>query len=220
MSKDKIKEISGVVLGHSDGYGFLRPDIGNEDFYLSPTEMLKVMHGDQVVVKIYPKREKQRTDAVILEVVKRAQQDLVGRLVFENGLYLVVPEEKRINHDIVVSKNNLQTAKIGQIVVVSLIDQPTKVTPPIGKIIEVVGDGDMPGIENEIALRKFKIPHHFPDEILRITEADMTKFYAAKGNKKRIDLTEIDFFTVDGLDAKDYDDAIYVEGIKKVVGEL
>jgi len=149
-------EISGVVLGHSDGYGFLRPDIGKEDFYLSPTEMLKVMHGDQVVVKINPGREKQRTDAVILEVVKRAQRDLVGRLVFENGLYLVVPEEKRINHDIVVSKNNLQTAKIGQIVVVSLIDQPTKVTPPIGKIIEVVGDSDEPGIENEIALRKFK----------------------------------------------------------------
>ena len=78
-------------------------------------------------------REKKRTDAVIVEVVKRAQQDLVGRLVFENGLYLVVPEEKRINHDIVVSKNNLQTAKIGQIVVVSLIDHPTEVTPPIGK---------------------------------------------------------------------------------------
>ena len=58
MSKDKIKEISGVVLGHSDGYGFLRPDIGKEDFYLSPTEMLKVMHGDQVVVKIYPREEK------------------------------------------------------------------------------------------------------------------------------------------------------------------
>ena len=204
-------EISGVVLGHSDGYGFLRPDIGKEDFYLSPTEMLKVMHGDKVVVKIYPGREKQRTDAVIVKVVKRAQRELVGRLVFENGLHLVVPEEKRINHDIVVSKNNLQTAKIGQIVVVALIDQPTKVTPPIGKIIEVVGDGDMPGIENEIALRKFKIPHHFPDEILRMTEADMTKSYAAKGNKKRIDLTEIDFFTVDGLDAKDYDDAIYVE---------
>ena len=215
MSKDKIKEISGVVVGHSDGYGFLRPDIGDEDFYLSPTEMLKVMHGDQVVVKIYPGREKQRTDTVILKVVKRAQQDLVGRLVFENGLYLVVPEEKRINHDIVVSKNNLQTAKIGQIVVVSIIDQPTKVTPPIGKIIEVVGDSDEPGIENEIALRKFKIPHHFPDEILRMTEADVSKFYAAKDNKKRIDLTEIDFFTVDGSDAKDYDDAIYVEGYKK-----
>ena len=215
MSKNKIKEISGVVLGHSDGYGFLRPDIGKEDFYLSPTEMLKVMHGDKVVVKIYPGREKQRTDAVIVEVVKRAQRDLVGRLVFENGLHLVVPEEKRINHDIVVSKDNLQTAKIGQIVVVSLIDQPTKVTPPIGKIIEVVGDNDRPGIENEIALRKFKIPHHFPDEILSMTEADMSKFCATKSDKKRIDLTEIDFFTVDGSDAKDYDDAIYVEKHKK-----
>ena len=215
MSKDKIKEISGVVLGHSDGYGFLRPDIGNEDFYLSPTEMLKVMHGDQVVVKIYPRRDKQRTDAVILKVVKRAQRDLVGRLVFENGLYLVVPEEKRINHDIVVSKNNLKTAKIGQIVVVSLIDQPTRVTPPIGKIIEVVGDSDEPGIENEIALRKFKIPHHFSDEILRMTEADMSKFCATKSDKRRIDLTEIDFFTVDGSDAKDFDDAIYVEVDKK-----
>ena len=215
MSKDKIKEISGVVLGHSDGYGFLRPDIGNEDFYLSPTEMLKVMHGDQVVVKIYPGREKQRTETVILKVVKRAQQELVGRLVFENGLYLVVPEEKKINHDIVVSKNNLQTAKIGQIVVVSLTDQPTKVTPPIGKIIEVVGDSDEPGIEDEIALRKFKIPHHFPDEILRMTEKDMSKFCAAKSDNKRIDLTEIDFFTVDGSEAKDFDDAIYVEDHKK-----
>ncbi|MDA9689328.1 ribonuclease R [Betaproteobacteria bacterium] len=211
MSKDKIKEIRGVVLGHSDGYGFLRPDVGKEDFYLSPTEMLKVMHGDQVIVKIYPGSEKQRTDAVILEVVKRAQQDIVGRVVFENGLYLVVPEEKRINHDIVVSKNNLQTAKIGQIVVVSITDQPTKVTPPIGKIIEVVGDSDEPGIENEIALRKFKIPHHFPEEILQMTEADMSKLCAAKSDKKRIDLTEIDFFTVDGSDAKDFDDAIYVE---------
>ena len=78
MSKDKIKEISGVVLGHSDGYGFLRPDSGKEDLYLSPTEMLKVMHGDQVIVKVHTGREKKRTDAVIVEVVKRAQQDLVG----------------------------------------------------------------------------------------------------------------------------------------------
>jgi len=215
LSKDKIKEISGVVLGHSDGYGFLRPDSGKEDLYLSPTEMLKVMHGDQVIVKVHTGREKKRTDAVIVEVVKRAQQDLVGRLVFENGLYIVVPEEKRINHDIVVSKNNLKTAKIGQIVVVSLIDQPTTVTPPIGKIGEVVGDSDKPGIENEIALRKFKIPHLFSDEILRMTEADVSKFCATKSDKKRIDLTEIDFFTVDGSDAKDYDDAIYVEEHKK-----
>ena len=109
----------------------------------------------------------------------------------------------------------MQTAKIGQIVVVSLVDQPTKVTPPIGKIIEVVGDSDKLGIENEIAVRKFKIPHQFPDEILRMTEADVSKFYAAKDNKKRVDLTEIDFFTVDGSDAKDYDDAIYVEGHNK-----
>ena len=86
MSKDKIKEISGVVLGHSDGYGFLRPDYGKEDFYLSPTEMLKVMHGDHVVVKVYKGREKKRTDAVIVKVVKRAQQELVGRLVFELSL--------------------------------------------------------------------------------------------------------------------------------------
>ena len=70
--------------------------------------------------------------------------------MFENGLHLVVPEEKRINHDIVVSKNNLQTAKIGQIVVVALIDQPTKVTPPIGKIIEVVGDGDMQVLKTKL----------------------------------------------------------------------
>ena len=80
---------------------------------------------------------------------------------------------------------------------------------------EVVGDSDRPGIENEIALRKFKIPHHFPDEILRMTEADVSKFCATKSDKKRIDLTEIDFFTVDGSDAKDYDDAIYVEEHKK-----
>ena len=110
MSKNKIKEISGVVLVIVTDTDFCVPDIGKEDFYLSPTEMLKVMHGDKVVVKIYPEG-KATTDAVIVEVVKRAQRDLVGRLVFENGLHLVVPEEKRINHDIVVSKNNLQTAK-------------------------------------------------------------------------------------------------------------
>ncbi len=215
MSKDSAKRIRGVVLGHSDGYGFLRPEIGKEDFYLPPTEMLKVMHGDHVIARVHPGREKQRIETVILEVVERAQKELVGRLVFENGVHLVIPEEKRIIHDIVVSKNNLQAAKVGQVVVVSLSDQPTKVTPPIGKIIEVIGDSDQPGIETDIALRKYKIPHDFSEEILQKKDSYIAAQNSEERSKNRIDLTEISFFTVDGSDAKDFDDAIYVEDDKK-----
>ena len=210
MSKEKTSKVEGTIIGHNDGYGFLRPEDGKDDVYLPPTEMLKVMHGDRVVVKVFTPKNKNKAEGSITEILDRANTELVGRLVIEQGIYLVVPEEKRIKHDIVIPKDDLNKAEVGQVVLIHLVDPPTKVTPPIGKVIEIIGSIDDPGIETSIAIRKFKIPYKFSKDVYDQQSLIDGKCLANQ-DPLRTDLTDISFFTVDGADAKDFDDAIYAE---------
>ncbi len=213
MSKQKSQLIVGEILGHRDGYGFLRPDDGGDDFFVSPNEMLKVMHGDKVAARIFSSTKNGKTEALIKEVLEHSQSELVGRLVLEKGIYLVIPEDKRIKHDILISKSNKLTALPGQIVTVQIVDPPMRDTPPIGKIIEVLGDMDDPGMEVKIAVRRFRIPYIFPKKVLNF-EKEIDKKLASDTKENRQDLRDINFFTVDGEDAKDFDDALFVEQIK------
>ncbi len=213
MLKTKLKILTGNLIGHKDGFGFLRPDDGSEDVFVPNREMLKAMHGDKVAVRVIIADKKGRAEAQITEVLKHAQATLVGRFIYERGIYIVVPEDNRIKHDIVISCSDIGGAKPNQIVTVEIIDPPTKDTPPIGKIIEVIGEVDDPGMEIEIAVRKFGIPARFPTDVSEYAK-NLSKKIRSSDLKNRVDLRDLDFVTIDGDDAKDFDDAVYAEKIE------
>ncbi|MEC5217655.1 ribonuclease R [Actimicrobium sp. GrIS 1.19] len=204
--------IEGRVSSHRDGYGFLIPDDGGDDIFLPEKEMQKVLHGDRVQARIIGTDRRGRPEGTIVEVVSRANSHVIGRLLNENGVWVVAPEDKRISQDIMLS-GSPGKAKSGQVVSVELTEQPSRFSQPVGKIVEVLGDIDDPGMEIEIAVRKFGVPHEFseaakkaaaklPGEVREIDLAD------------RVDLRDVPLVTIDGADARDFDDAVYCEPIK------
>ena len=206
---EKADLIRGRVQGHPDGFGFVIRDDGGEDIFLGPKEMRQVLHGDRVIVRIAGTDRRGRPEGKIVEVLERANQKVVGRVLVEHGVTLVVPEDKRIAQDILVAPGG-KKAKPGQVVVVELIEQPTKYAQPIGRIVEILGDYDDPGMEIEIALRKFDLPFEWPSEVReearRLPDAVRRKDLAG-----RVDLRELPLVTIDGETAKDFDDAVYCE---------
>ncbi len=202
----------GRLIGHRDGFGFVRPDAGGDDVFISPKEMLKAMHGDRVSARVVGTDRRGRPEAVILEVVEHANRNLVGRLVNERGILLVVPEDQRIKHDVIVAPVDTMGAEPGQVVSIEIVDPPTRYTPPVGRVIEVLGGVDDPGMEVEIAVRKFDVPHEFSEEALALAKK-LPDHVRPKDLKDRIDLRDVAFMTIDGEDARDFDDAVYAEPI-------
>ncbi len=202
----------GRLIGHRDGFGFVRPDAGGDDVFISPKEMLKAMHGDRVSARVVGTDRRGRPEAVILEVVEHANRNLVGRLVNERGILLVVPEDQRIKHDVIVAPIDTMGAEPGQVVSIEIIDPPTRYTPPVGRVIEVLGGVDDPGMEVEIAVRKFDVPHEFSDEAQALAKK-LPDEVRPKDLKDRVDLLDVPFMTIDGEDARDFDDAVYAEPV-------
>ncbi len=213
MLASKLDLIAGKIQGHRDGFGFLLADAGGPDTFLSPREMQKAMHGDRVLVKQTGYDSRGRPEGRIVEVTERAHRQLVGRFLNERGVHIVVPEDQRIKHDIVIPPGDTRHAQHGQVVTVAIVDPPANGAPPIGRVIEVLGEIDDPGMEIEIAVRKFDVPHEFSqaaiDEAARlpgvVRPADLSG---------RVDLRDIPFVTIDGEDARDFDDAVYCEPIE------
>ncbi len=204
--------ITGYVHAHPDGYGFVIRDDGGEDIFLSENEMQKVMHNDRVQVRVVNTDKKGRQEGVIVSVISRAHTHIVGRLVNENGVWLIVPEDRRIVHDILVD-GSPGKAKAGQIVNAQLVSQPSRYTQPVARIVEVLGNMDDPGVEIEIAVRKFGLPHIFSREAL--SEADrLPDQVLPEDFEGRVDLRDIPLVTIDGEDARDFDDAVYCEPVK------
>ncbi|HEY5632401.1 MAG TPA: ribonuclease R [Burkholderiaceae bacterium] len=208
----KLDFIAGKVLGHRDGYGFLLPDAGAPDVFLSPREMQKAMHGDRVLVKRVGFDNRGRPEGVIVEVTERANRRLVGRLLNERGVTIVVPEDQRIKHDILIPPDELRRAQPGQVVTVEITDPPSGHAAPIGRVLEVLGEIDDPGMEIEIAVRKFDVPHEFP-EAVRAAAGKLPAEVRAADLRKRVDLRDVPLVTIDGEDARDFDDAVYCEPI-------
>jgi ribonuclease R len=203
-------QFSGRLIGHRDGFGFIAPDTGGDDVFVSPREMLKAMHGDRVTARIIGSDRRGRPEAMIVEVLEHTIDKLVGRLVHERGIVLVVPEDQRIKHDIIVSPADTMGAKPGQVVMVEILDPPTRYTPPVGRVVEVLGSIEDPGIEVEIAVRKFDVPHQFSEDALACASKLPDQVRTADV-KDRIDLRDVDLMTIDGEDARDFDDAVYAE---------
>jgi ribonuclease R len=202
----------GKVQGHPDGYGFLVPDVGGDDIFLDQHQMSKVMHGDRALVRITGVDRKGRPEGGIVEVTERANTRLVGRVLIEHGLVFVVPENKRIAQDILVptDKKGKIKPEAGQVVMVDIIEQPSKFSKPIGRISEVLGNYADPGMEIEIALRKHDLPFEFSKAVLEENKALPDKLKKAD-LVGREDLRDLPLVTIDGETARDFDDAVYCE---------
>lgn len=207
---EKVNLIPGKVLGHPDGFGFLVPDAGGDDLFLSPKEMAQVMHGDRVLVRQAGFDRRGRPEGKVVEILERTNKRIVGRLIVESGVVLVAAEDRRIAQDILIPPGQEMRAKAGQVVMVELTEQPSLYAKPIGKVVEILGNYADPGMEIEIALRKHQLPYLFNPEAVKQAEAYPKKVRKTDW-KGRIDLRELPLVTIDGETARDFDDAVYCE---------
>jgi ribonuclease R len=208
-----LAEYEGVVSGHRDGHGFVIRDDGQADIYLPSNEMRAVLHKDRVKARIVRLDRKGRPEGRVTEIVERSDSPIIGRLLQESGVWLVAPEDKRYGQDVLIPKGATGSAKPGQVVVVQLTEPPALYGQPVGRVKEVLGEIDDPGMEIEIAVRKYGVPHEFSDAALAQARA-LPDHVRASDHKQRVDLRDVPLVTIDGEDARDFDDAVYCEPAK------
>lgn len=213
-----LGEIEGRVEGHRDGHGFVIPDDGAFTVYLAPQEMRSVLHRDRVRVRIVRYDRKGRPEGRVLDIIERRKTPIIGRLLHEGGQWIVAPEDRRYGQDVLIPKNATASAAVGQVVSVELTEPPSLHSQPVGRVAEVLGEIDDPGMEIEIAVRKYEVPHRFSPETLAQAAALPEKIRPAD-RKHRVDLTDVPLVTIDGEDARDFDDAVYCEPFKKGRGK-
>ena len=205
---DKMDLVSGRVSAHRDGFGFVIPDEGGDDLYLSPRNMRSVLHGDRVLAAVVGVDRRGRKEGIVHEVLERAHTAIVGRFVEESGLALVVPDNPRITQDVLVPLEHVNGARPGQIVVTELIEQPGQHQPPVGRVVEILGQVGAPGMATEVAIRDFGLPHQWPEGVEEAANA-FGESVPAEMMKGRKDLRSVPLVTIDGADARDFDDAVY-----------
>ncbi|MGM9426539.1 ribonuclease R [Hydrogenophaga sp. MI9] len=208
-----LAEFEGVVSGHRDGHGFVVRDDGQPDIYLPSNEMRAVLHKDRVKARIVRLDRKGRPEGRVTEIIERSSAPIIGRLLQESGVWLVAPEDKRYGQDVLVPKGATGAAKPGQVVVVELTEPPALYGQPVGRVKEVLGEIDDPGMEIEIAVRKYGVPHEFSDSAMAQARA-LPDHVRSSDHKNRVDLRDVPLVTIDGEDARDFDDAVYCEPAK------
>lgn len=208
-----LAEFEGVVSGHRDGHGFVIRDDGQADIYLPSNEMRAVLHKDRVKARIVRLDRKGRPEGRVTEIIERSDAPIIGRLLQESGVWLVAPEDKRYGQDVLIPKGATGSAKPGQVVVVELTEPPALYGQPVGRVKEVLGEIDDPGMEIEIAVRKYGVPHEFSEAALAQARA-LPDHVRASDLRHRVDLRDVPLVTIDGEDARDFDDAVYCEPAK------
>ena len=208
---DKMDLIRGVIIGHRDGFGFLKPEDGGDDLYLSARQMRCGFDGDKVLARSSGVDHRGRREAAIVEVLEHNTRQLVGRFFRESNIGFVTPENRRIGQDILIPPDSPGlSAKNGQFVLVEITQQPTYRSQPQGQIIEIIGDHMAPGMEIDVAIRNYDIPHEWPEDVQQAAE----QFGAGleeSDYQHRFDMRKTPFVTIDGEDAKDFDDAVFCE---------
>ena len=211
IGAELMSEVEGTVQGHRDGHGFVvRDDRQADDLYLSPQEMRAVLHRDRVKARVIRYDRKGRPEGRVLEILERRKAPIIGRLLHESGVWLVAPEDKRYGQDILVPKNAIANATAGQVVAIELTEPPSMYSQPVGRVTEVLGEIDDSGMEIEIAVRKYEVPHRFSPQALAQAAALPDKLRSADRGQ-HLDLTDVPLVTIDGEDARDFDDAVYCE---------
>ena len=201
------------MQGHRDGHGFLIRDDAEGDIFLPPNEMRAVLHKDRVKVRIVRQDRRGRPEGRVVEIIERPAHPIIGRLLNEGGIWIVAPEDKRYGQDILIPKVGIGAGKPGQVVVVELTEPPALYGQPVGRVKEVLGEIDDPGMEIDIAVRKYSVPHEFSAACLELAR-ELPDKVRPQDSKDRIDLTDISLVTIDGEDARDFDDAVYCEPAK------
>ena len=207
---EKLDLLKGMVIGHREGFGFLQVEGKKEDFFIPNVQMQKVMHGDYVLAQPNGFDRKGRSEVRIVRVLEANKKQIVGRFFLEQGIGYVVPDDSRITRDILIPDNARLGARMGQVVVVELHPRTAPFFQPIGKITEVLGDNMAKGMEVEIAIRKHDIPHVFPSAV----EKQLKKWaeeVPEEAKRGRVDLRDLPLVTIDGEDARDFDDAVFCQ---------
>ncbi len=207
---EKMDLIKGRVIGHPDGYGFVVPDEGGKDLFLSAKQMRTILNGDRVLVREVSVDKKGKREGSLVEVIERANHQLVGRFYDDKGVAYVVPDNKRINQDFLIPPDKKNKAKHGQFVVMEIIHQPEKHRQAIGKVLNVIGDGLEGSMAVDIAIRSYELPFEWPDALEKEIK-DLTDKIVLDDLENRKDIRDIPLVTIDGADARDFDDAVYCE---------
>jgi ribonuclease R len=207
---DEMELIKGYVVGHKDGFGFVVPEDKMGDLFLNARQMRSVFPDDEVLVRVSGVDSRGRREGVIVEVVTRNTHSLVGRFITEQGASFIEPSNQRIAQTILIPPNADGGALHGQMAVIEITEQPTAHTRSFGKVIEVLGDHMAPGMEIDVAIRNHELPNEWPDKVLREV-AQFSPHVTEDMFKGRLDLRAKPFVTIDGEDAKDFDDAVYCE---------
>jgi ribonuclease R len=211
-----LPERMDLVVGRLDmnpqGFGFVRPerqlDGARRDIYVAGVHLNEAMHGDRVVVRIERRRDDTRPEGRIVRILERSSSTVVGRFVIDpSGLGFVVPFDRRVLMDIAVP--DASGVDPGQMVTVEIIRWPTPTRNPVGRIIEVLGDIDTPGVDIQIIIRKHNIPDRHSEESIeearrlggQVREKDLAN---------RTDFRTVTTVTIDGEHARDFDDAITI----------
>jgi ribonuclease R len=200
--------VKGRISAHRDGFGFVIPDDGGSDLFISPREMRKVLHGDRVLAGVTGTDRQGRREGMIADVLERANDSIVGRYVEENGVALVVPDDPRINQDVMIPLKDTAGARPGQVVVATIVSEPTERQSPVGKITEILGQSGAPGMATEIAIRSHGLPYLWPDGVEAAAEA-FGEAVPEEMKSGRKDLRQLPLVTIDGADARDFDDAVF-----------
>jgi ribonuclease R len=209
--RDRLGLLVGTVVGHRDGYGFVHTDErAHPPVFLAHRQMQQIMHGDRVAVRVIGQDRRGRPEGSIVEVIERGTREIVGRLYDESGASFVIPDNPRIGHRVLVPRQNLNGGVHGQIVLLKLVEQPSRTAQPVGHVTRVLGEHAAPGMETEIAIHSHALPFEFPAEVER-EAARFGDSVRTAAKRDREDLRELPLVTIDGEDARDYDDAVYCE---------
>ncbi len=207
---EKLDLIAGSVIANPDGFGFLKPDDGSDDLFIPPNEMRAVMHGDRVLVSVANIDRRGRREAAIAEVLERRRPHLVGRFDERRGLGIVIPDDRRLHQDVLIPPDQRGGAAAGQIVVAEIVEPPTKERPPLGRVVAVLGEKLTASLIVRVAIESHGLPHEWPIEVTR--EAERVEPQVTKQDREmRVDLRDTPLVTIDGEDARDFDDAVFCE---------
>lgn len=210
---DKMELVKGTVVGHRDGFGFLDIDGDQEDWYIPAHQMKSLIHGDHILAKSHKKGFKNKPEASLVRVLTSRSEPIVGRYFIEGGMGVVVPEDARVGQDILIQPGEENGARLNQVVAVQISQRPSHRMNAMGRISEVLGDHLAPGMEIEVALRNHDIPHVWPEEVTAQVKG-LAEQVPESAKKGRVDLTALPLVTIDGEDARDFDDAVYCESKK------
>lgn len=207
---DEAGLTKGKVIGHRDGFGFLEVEGESKDWFIAKHQMNMVLHGDIVLAKGTKRGSGSKCDARIIKVLTNERAPIVGRYFVEHGIAVVVAEDPRITQDIIILPGSEKGARHNQMVQVQITQNPSRNMNAVGKIIDVLGEHLAPGMEIEVALRNHDIPHVWPEEVEQQV-AHLGELVEEADKQGRVDLRDLPLVTIDGEDARDFDDAVYCE---------